>query len=71
VFWKGQIKVERYEITYKGYRLTATQQPGGGFSVETVPVAGRKPVQTTTFADPLDALASARLIIDRGVLDPR
>lgn len=57
--------MERFETTYRGYRLIARQQ----FNGWQVQIMSGKPVLTNTFSQPDDAFASARKIIDRGVLD--
>jgi hypothetical protein len=62
--------MERFQTTYRGYQLTARELPGGGWQVDIVAMGGGKPAVTQRFAQPTDAFASARVIIDRGALEP-
>lgn len=55
---------------YKGFQLTVVEQPAGRFFVDITPIGGGgRTVATQAHGNASDALASARLIIDRGVLD--
>jgi hypothetical protein len=53
---------------YRGYRLTPIEQPDGSFRVEISTPGGGKPFSTKTFRDLADAMAEARLIVDKGLL---
>jgi hypothetical protein len=55
---------------YRGFTLTAVEQPAGGYRVEIIPAEGGKPVLTTTFAEQSAAMASARAIIDYSFAGP-
>ena len=55
------------QSTYKGFRLTAIEQDGGGWMVEIDPVEAGKPVMTMEFREMSDEIASAQLIVDRRV----
>lgn len=52
------------KIFYRGYQLTARDQPGGGYQVEIGPVGSDRTVFTQKFAKLQDALASARHYVD-------
>jgi hypothetical protein len=60
----------KFISAYNGYWLTVVPQPTGTFVVDIVAVGGTdRAVGTQAYATVDGALASARLIIDRGILD--
>jgi hypothetical protein len=52
------------ETTYRGYTLTASERPNGGYHVEVGPIGSDRTTSTNTFAQLDDALAEARAIVD-------
>jgi hypothetical protein len=49
---------------YRGYTLTASERPNGGFHVEVGPIGSDRTTFTSTFAVLDDALTEARAIVD-------
>ena len=55
---------------YKGFQLTVVPLPNGTFCVEITPTGGTdRSVRTQAHREASGAIASARLTIDRGVID--
>jgi hypothetical protein len=58
-------------MIYKGFQLTAVEQPDGRWMVEVVPTCGGgKPFFTQIYRERAGAMASARRMLDNGVRTP-
>jgi hypothetical protein len=56
------------EEIHKGFRLTVTEQPTGGFRAEIHTIPAGRSLWTMTFPAAFEAMAAARKIIDYGVM---